>query len=77
MKKKKTPKSIQTILEKVLKGYRLSKLFSYQSFKFRPIVILTDEEITVNNSNFNLTIQCAAEKSTKKDLYKNLIKSPV
>ncbi len=75
-RKQKTPKSIQTILEEVLKGYRLSKLFSYQSFKFHPIV-LTDDEISVNNSNFNLTVQCAAEKSTKKDLYKNLIKSPV
>jgi len=77
MKKRETPKSIHTILEKLLKDYRLSMLFSCQSTKFHPIVILTDEEITVNNSNFNLTIQCAEKKGTKKNLYKNLIKSPV
>uniref|UniRef100_F4CF50 Uncharacterized protein n=1 Tax=Sphingobacterium sp. (strain 21) TaxID=743722 RepID=F4CF50_SPHS2 len=77
MKKKKVPKSIKTVLRKV-HGRLMPKLFPHQPTKFYPIVTLfDDEEIIVSTSDFNLTIQCASENPTKKDLFKNLIKSPV
>ncbi|MEH6307233.1 hypothetical protein RYH73_16415 [Olivibacter sp. CPCC 100613] len=77
-RKQKAPKSIQTILKRVQKGCSLSKLFSKQPTKFYPMVVLADdEEIIVSISDFSLTIQCAPENRTKKNLFKNLIKSPV
>ncbi|MDX3917473.1 MULTISPECIES: hypothetical protein [Olivibacter] len=77
MKKQKTPKSIKAVLRKV-KGCLQFKLFPYQPTKFYPVVTLVDdEEIIVSTSDFNLPIQCAEKKGTKKNLYKNLIKSPV
>ncbi|QNL50302.1 hypothetical protein H8S90_01335 [Olivibacter sp. SDN3] len=77
MKKKKVPKSIKAVLREV-HGRLIPKLFPHQPTKFYPIVTLfDDEEIIVSTSDFNLTIQCAEKKGTEKNLYKNLIKSPV
>lgn len=71
-----TPNLTKNLLKKVIKGKHLSNCSVTQAIEVSSVIIDTDE-IIVKTSNFCFSIQCVPENPSKKDLFKNLIKSPV
>lgn len=75
-RKQPTPNLTKSLLKKVIKGKHLSNCPATQPIEVSSVLINSDE-IIVKTPDFYVSIHCIPENPTKKDLFKNLIKSPV